>query len=139
MSYNLSVLTSVANCEDVIQSVQLEKSSLELRKSRLTQYLNNSVSNVDFIQGELNAIAAQIADLDATIAALADGELKSTKIAERYRLLSRQITVGKKLNSGMGEINAERQHDLVVIEFNIAEKTIFLAALEARKVELQAA
>jgi hypothetical protein len=139
MSYNLSVLTSVANCEDVIQSTQLEKSSLELRKSRLTQYLNNSVSNVDFIQGELNGIAAQIADLDTTIAALADGETKSTKIAERYRLLSRQITVGKRLNSGMGETHAERQHDLVVIEFNIAEKTIFLAALEARKVELQAA
>lgn len=139
MIYSLSVITTVEQCDTVINEVTGERTPLQ---NRLTSGMAELAADANAI----SEIPANIALLDTQIAAKQAGIAASTNTLEqtslgielnklenaRLRLVRRQLTFGS-------IPFVERQFQLGRMEFKIACYTEFIDAVEARKAEIIAA
>lgn len=136
MSYSISALSTVSDCDQVLLSAQNTKSSLEVRKTNIVFRQNNFASNSSEVESDLTMVEAQLAATNTIIDALPEGDEKQEQITKKMGLEYRQRILQRRMISYGVVGQLERENDLALIELQIAEMNAFILAVEERKAQL---
>ena len=134
MNYNYQYVSSITGCDEMITQGQREREILTIKRDRIIVSVNSKVASRTIAEEDLAIVTQEIADLTAQIALLPVGSPDLTQ--KEIDLLVLQ-TQQKRLVRDLNESSRDRQFDLGECEALIANLDVYIAALEARKVELQ--
>ncbi len=135
-NYSVNQLTTVDDCNAVLNIAQKEQKDLEWRRLSFDRQKEMYSENAVEVSTELAAKEAELAALDAVIASLPDGELKDENIKKRKRTeYSIFLLNDRKANYGAVAL-LEKEFDLQRVMRELEETAIFIAEVEARKASL---
>ncbi len=138
MSYSLNKITTIEDCDLLIENANNEKSELEFRILSL-QRQKESYSNNSFeVSTELQLVQNQLDGVNSVLAVLPDGNDKDEAIIKKakYEL---QLLVLNRRQKAYGTIALlDKELDLERAESQMASIDDYLAQIEARKIELNA-
>lgn len=133
MPYSVNQLSTVADRDAVLNIATKEKKDLEWKKISIERQKETYAENAVEIATELAAKEAELAALDAVIAGLPDGELKEENIKKRRRTeYSIFLLNDRQANYGAVAL-LEKEYDLQRVMQELAETTVFITEVEARK------
>jgi hypothetical protein len=132
MNYTVNLLTSVPDCEALINIAESEKEGLAYRKTGLERQREAATGNSLQIETELTSVTAEIQALQTVIANLPDGPVKDDTVvrltkAEYKKFLLEQ----RKDNYGVISLLG-REYDIACIEKDIEEADAFITAVTDR-------
>ena len=134
MNYNYQYVSSITGCDEMITQGQREREILTIKRDRIIVSVNSKVASRTIAEEDLAIVTQEIADLTAQIALLPVGSPDLTQKEIDLLVLQAQE---KRLVRDLNESSRDRQFDLGECEALIANLDVYIAALEARKVELQ--
>ncbi len=136
MSYSISKITSVADCDLLLAWAAKERADLNFKKlseERLTT--NYSTTSIE-IDAELQAITTEIASTETVIAALPAGNSKEDAIKKKVKLEYKKFLLENRKESYGVVALLEKELDLTMVTLELAEIDTFSAAITTRKAEL---
>ncbi|PXY41353.1 hypothetical protein DMB65_08095 [Flavobacterium cheongpyeongense] len=136
MSYSISKITSVADCDLLLAWAAKERADLNFKKlseERLTT--NYSATSIE-IDAELQAITTEIASTETVIAALPAGNSKEDAIKKKVKLEYKKFLLENRKESYGVVALLEKELDLTMVTLELAEIDTFSAAITTRKAEL---
>ena len=136
MAYSTQMLTTVIDCDTVLTIANKEKEDLDFRKLSLERQKDNATDNSVEIDTELAAVNAEITALNAVVAGLPDGVIKTDTQNKIVKLEYRKfLLTTRKTNYGSVSL-VEKEYELACTELALTETNAFIAAVTARKAEL---
>ncbi len=136
MPYTTDALKTVAECDALLDIAEDEKRAMVFKKTSLDYRVVTGNDTASEIAEELQSVRAELAGLDAIIAAFPDGKEKNTYIAKRKSLEAREIRLTNRSVSNDAVSRLEKEYDLARLNREIEETDIFIAAIQARKTQL---
>lgn len=136
MSYSLSTLSMVSECDTLLANARADRRSLEHKKANLLFVQENSANTAAARQAALLEVNSEIATLDAQIAAAPEGQRKEDYITERFRKIARQRDLNSSSKSGSPTRVIDDELEITRLTNNINDTDDFISLVEARKVEL---
>jgi hypothetical protein len=137
MSYSVSSLQTLADCDAMLILANKEKAALLSKQSVLEQakirYQTNSVE----AESELPSVIGDLAHLNALIPTLIDGSSIKKKWEEERRKKESRLFMLTNKKEGFGTYAMlETELELSGVEFQLAETEAFIVAINARKAAL---
>jgi hypothetical protein len=136
MSYSLSTITSVAECDTLLANARADRRSFEHKRSILLFVQENSANTASARQAALLEVTADIAALDAQIAATPEGQRKEDYITDRFRKIARQRDLSSTNKSGSPSRIVDDELEIARLTSNVNDTTDFITQVEARRVEI---
>lgn len=132
-NYSTTQLTTVTDCNAVLNIATKEQKDLEWKKLSIERQKEIYAENAVEISTELAAKQAELTTLDAIIAGLPDGELKEENVKKRKRTeYSIFLLTDRKANYGAVAL-LEKEYDLQQVLRQLEETTTFIAEVQAQK------
>lgn len=134
--YNLELITSAADADQLLRIAQREKRSIYVRRENLSLRNENASENGAERSADIVAAQAELQSLNTVIDSLPEGERKQEEITNRMavELRLRRLTRGGDGNDPVSIV--ERAFDVNRFDRDITGIEEFVAAVEARKLEL---
>ena len=136
MSYTTNSL-SLSVVQRLLRDKQAEMDRLVARRDRLIISQSTAQSR-ESVEAELAQVNTALAEIEAQIANMPEGELKTRAQMQRNRLENQQLQLTMRLGNIEGDDVPEREFDLAVVQFKIAELTTYITDLQARETALSA-
>lgn len=132
MNYTVSLLTTEADCQALIDIAQSEKDGLNYRKTGLQRQRQTATLTSAEIESELASVIVEIDALQSVMNSLPEGPTKAEtlrkyKKAEYKKFLLEQ----RKGNYGVMSL-LEKEYDIACIEKDIEEADAFITAVTDR-------
>lgn len=132
MNYTVSLLTTEADCQALIDIAQSEKDGLNYRKTGLQRQRQTATLTSAEIESELASVIIEIDALQSVLNSLPEGPTKAEtlrkyKKAEYKKFLLEQ----RKGNYGVMSL-LEKEYDIACIEKDIEEADAFITAVTDR-------
>ena len=136
MSYSISKITSVADCDLLLAWAAKEKADLNFKKLSEERLTNNySAASIE-IDAELQAVIAEIASTETVIATLPAGNSKEEAIKKKVKLEYKKFLLENRKESYGVVALLEKELDLSTVTLELNEIDSFTAAIATRKAEL---
>lgn len=136
MSYSISGLTTVVDCDVLLTWAGKEKADLEFKKlseERLTtRYATTSVEVEAILQGVLVELSA----VDTIISVLPDGPTKEDEIKKKVKLEYKKFLLENRKESYGAVALLEKQMDLARVEKELEEVNVFITIITDHKATL---
>jgi hypothetical protein len=136
MSYSISKITTVADCDLLLAWAAKEKADLNFKKlseERLTD--NYSTTSVE-IDTELQSVLTEITATETIIATLPAGNSKEEAVKKKVRLEYKKFLLENRKESYGIVALLEKELELTKVTLELAEIDAFTAAISTRKGEL---
>ena len=132
MNYTVSLLTTIADCQALINIANAEKDTLSYRKTGLERMSQSATLTSAEIEAELTSVAAEIAALQTVIASLPDGPTKEDAI-RKFKKADYKKTLLEQRKGKYGVLSLlEKEYDIACIEHDIEEADAFITAVTDR-------
>ncbi len=132
MEYTVSLLTTAADCQALINLANQEKEILDHRRVGMEIQRKSSATNSVSIEAELAAVTAEIDAYNSVIASLPDGPVKEEN---RRKLIKSEykkfLLEQRRENYGVLAV-LEKEYDIACLEKDLEETDAFIAALQAQ-------
>ncbi|GAA4383233.1 hypothetical protein [Hymenobacter koreensis] len=135
MAFSVNLLTTVAQCDQLLADKQRERTGLVNRLNNLTFQLANW-DTVTTAQAELTATQALIAGLSPVVAALPEGDDKRRNQNQLNRYETRVNNLVSKVENYGPEARLERELDRDEATSDIAVLDTFIEAVTTRRAAL---
>lgn len=136
MAYSTASLSTKADCDLLISLANKEKGDLEYRKISLQRQQTNYTENSVEVASELNAVNAELSALDTIITSLPDGATKDDQITKKKKAELKQYLLTQKQEDYGSIALLTKEFELARIQTELDEATVFITALETRKVAI---
>ena len=136
MSYSVSKITTVADCDLLLAWAVKEKADLNYKKLSEERLTNNYSETSIEIDAELQSVISEIAATETIIATLPDGNSKEDAIKKKVRLEYKKFLLENRKDSYGVVALLEKELDLTNVTQSLAEIDAFTAAITARKAVL---
>lgn len=136
MSYSVSKITTVADCDLLLAWAVKEKADLNYKKLSEERLTNNYSETSIEIDAELQLVISEIAATETIIATLPDGNSKEDAVKKKVRLEYRKFLLENRKESYGVVALLEKELDLTNVTQSLAEINAFTVAITARKAEL---
>lgn len=139
MNYSISTLPTVEACDYLLVDGRRLLTDLQHKVYGLTRRHDDAGDNSNEIEKDIVATTAQIAAYEAFLPTLPDGKIKTGMEKELVNLKHKLFLLTNR-SENYGIITAvELELDVNRVEREIAETTVYVGLLEARKVAIIAA
>ncbi len=136
MSYSISKITTVADCDLLLAWAAKEKADLNFKKLSEERLTNNySAASIE-IDAELQAIITEIASTETVITTLPAGNSKEEAIKKKVKLEYKKFLLENRKESYGVVALLEKELDLSKETLELNEIDSFTAAIATRKAEL---
>ena len=136
MSYSISKITTVADCDLLLAWATKEKADLNFKKLSEERLTNNySAASIE-IDAELQAVIAEIASTETVIATLPAGNSKDEAVKKKVKLEYKKFLLENRKESYGVVALLEKELDLSKVTLELNEIDSFTAAIATRKTEL---
>lgn len=136
MAYTVSLLTSEADCDELLEQNADELRTLRHRAASYDYERENSTDNAAEVAVELTEVESKITVLTTSLASLAEGELKRKWTRDLEIATARRNTLRYRQSTHGVVAVLLRERELAQVNVQIAEAEAFKAAVEARKAQL---
>jgi hypothetical protein len=136
MVYSLTQITTVADCNSLIESAEMERDEIAFRKQQQERQYNNISNGTVGVDVELAAVSAEIASVEPIISGLPEGPIKKEYQARLTKLYYKKFTLEQRKDQYGIFALLEKEFQINCIEQELVVNTAYVAALEARKLEL---
>lgn len=136
MSYSISSITQVADCDVLLTSAGKEKADLEFKKlseERLTSKYATTSVEVDAI---LQGVLAELSAVNTIIGVLPDGPTKDEEIKKKVKLEYKKFLLENRKESYGAVALLEKQMDLARVTQELAEVNAFITLITNHKATL---
>ncbi len=136
MSYSVSTLQTLADCDELLSIANKEKAAMLFRQTALlynkTRYADDSVQ----VEASLQAAIVQLAGLNTLIAPMPDGKDKEDYLQQKRDVETKiRLLKGKIATFGtLAQLNKE--WGLARVALDLSEADAFIASITARKAQL---
>ncbi len=137
MSYQVSQLTTVAECDQLIQMANDAKGDLQFAEVSLTRRNNGRMRTATRLAATLATVEAQIAAFTAARDAMPEGPDKDSMSSRLRRLNDRMENLEESRSRSGAVALLDTDFDRAMITAQLAEVNNFIAAIEARKTVLE--
>ncbi len=138
MIFTTNSTSSVEGCDALLQMANNDKAKLELRQTILTAQRTSNANSTTSRQQELGQLNADLLQVLDKIQALPEGEEKSDQIQEKMRLEYRIYVLNRRVEGDHSTDLLEKEYDMATVEKELEAANEFIAAINARKLELAA-
>jgi hypothetical protein len=138
MSYSLSTITTVAECNVLLANANSDRRALEHKKGNLLYQQETSTITSSARQTALLEVTSELNLLDAQIASMPDGAKKEDLITDRLRVLARQRDLTSTSKTGSPTRIVDDQLEITRLENNIVLTNQFITDVQAKKAEIEA-
>jgi hypothetical protein len=136
MSFSVSMITTVADCDLLLSLATKEKSDLEFRKLSTERQRSSYAENAGEVEAELAAANAELTAVNTVLGTLPEGPTKDEHITKKMRLeLKLRLLNERKENYGTVALLA-KEFDQARLEKELLAAQEFTAAVQARKAAL---
>ena len=136
MAYSVSNITTVADCENLLNWAGKEKAELTFKKlseeRMVTRFSETSVEVEAILQG----VNAEITAVDTIIGLLPDGPTKEDEEKKKVKLEYRKFLLENRKESYGAVALLEKELDLERVERELEEVDAFIAAVTAHQATL---
>ncbi len=136
MVYSLTQITTVADCNGLIESAQMERDEIAFRKQQQERQYNNISNGTVGVDVELAAVAAEIGSIEPIVASLPEGQVKKDFQVRLTKLQYKKFLLEQRRDQYGIFALLEKEFQINCIEQELVVNTAYVAALEARKLEL---
>ena len=136
MKYTVSLLTTVPDCQALVNIATSEKESLEFRKTGLQRQRRTATVNASEVETELVSVNAELAVLQTMLGSLPEGPNKSKVLRDLKRAEYKKFVLeDRKENYGVIAL-LQKEYDIACVDEEIVQTEGFITALNTRMVEL---
>lgn len=136
MNYSIAQLTTVADCDFLINEATRTRADLDNKKYTMTRKRQNTGETSTTIEGEIASLSAQITAYDAFVPTLPEGKAKQDIEVQIVNLKHRLFLLNNR-RANYGLLSAiQLEYDINVIEQTIASTDAYIAAVTAAKATL---
>lgn len=138
MSYNVSLLTTPAECDQLIQSANDYKEDLQFGEVSLTRRNNSRLRTATKLAATLATVVAQIDAFTAARAAMPEGPEKDSLSSKLRRLNDRMenLEESRSRAGAVSLLDTEMERSMIAAQIGVVDD--YKAALQARKEALLA-
>ncbi|MEN9640568.1 MAG: hypothetical protein RLZZ262_2437 [Bacteroidota bacterium] len=138
MNYSLNLVTTIADCDALLNMANDEKNTLEYRQTTLNYQLNNQTeSSVEFAS-DLLAATTELQSVEASIAQMTEGDARNAQIRRKMTLELKIFNMNLRAeNYGITSV-LSRQMEINQVAQQLEVTDAFIADVEARKLQLAA-
>lgn len=137
MPYNVSTLTTVAECDQLIQSANDVKEDLQFGEVSITRRNNSRLRTATRLAATLATVVAQIDAFTAARDAMPAGPEKDSLNSKLRRLNDRMENLEESRSRAGAVALLDSEMEKAMIAAQIAVVNDFMAAIEVRKAALQ--
>ena len=138
MTYTVSALTKVSECETLIANAQKEKSALEYRKTGLERQHDHLTDTSEEVANQLDEVVSRLTQLEAQIPTMAEGQDKKDALYEQAQLVLTRMDLERKQEKKGAIRIIDQEADLERVIHGIATMDEVISQVTARKAELTA-
>lgn len=139
MNYSVQNLTTVADCNQLLNWASREKSELEFKKLSDERQTARFAENSQELDAILAGVIAEIAATESIIAMLPEGPTREDAIDRKTRLEYKKFVLENRRESYGSVALLEKEMELARVIKEIEEVDLFIAAVEEKKNLLNAA
>jgi hypothetical protein len=133
MAYNLNLLTTEAECDQLISTANDTKSDFQFAQTNLTKRNNDRLRSSAKLTATLATVSAQITAFTAARNAMPDGPDKDAMNSRLRRLNDRMENLEESRNKAGAVSLLDNELERNMIDAQITEIDDFLVAVTARK------
>lgn len=138
MIYSLQNLTQTVDCDVLLSRAQKRRADLNHKRYSEESLTARYGETSEEIEAALQVTIAEIAAQTIMIDGLPDGPVKAKYVYEREQKKFKKLVLEHRLESYGVLALIEQELDLGTLEQQIEEVDVFIAAVNARKLELAA-
>jgi len=136
MNYTVSLLTSVPDCQALVNIATEEKDSLQYRKTGLQRQRQTATINASEVETELVSVNAELAVLQTMLDSLPEGANRAKVQRDFKRAEYKKFVLeDRKENYGVMAL-LQKEYDIACVDEEIAQTDGFITALNTRMSEL---
>jgi hypothetical protein len=137
MPYNLSVITTVAECDLILKDATEERDALALRQANIAASLKNTSENAVDYKAEFAAVSLERDALKVLVDGLPNGsDTKNRNVIRLRQLDHRHEILRQATEKSTPTARVLRELDIEQLIAEIAVIDTFIAQVRARKTEL---
>lgn len=136
MIYSITKVTTVADCNSLIASAELERDEITFRKQQHERQYKNISNGTVGVDVELTTVNAEIGSLELTIPTMEEGPGKKLLNARLTRLIFKRFTLLERRDKYGIFALLEKECEINRVDEELEVSAGYIAALEARKLEL---
>jgi hypothetical protein len=136
MNYSLTAITTVADCDAIIDMASLEQEELTFQKTLQERQYRLVTSGSTGVDAELTGIVSEITALETAEANLPEGPAKQSLTDKLADLRHKKFQLEKRRRRYGIPALLQKEYDITAIEKQIAEHVSYMAAVTQRKGEL---
>lgn len=136
MSYSVSTLTSVADCDVLLNLIQKEVDDLSFQKTSLERQQKKYAETTVEVESEIKLVQAELDAVNTVLAGLPEGETKQDNVKKQKRFEYSLFLLNNRKTSYGAITLLEKEFSVARIAKELEEATAFVTAVQARKAEL---
>ncbi len=138
MTYSLSSLSNVTECDILINKITNEKGDLEFRQLSLTRQRESYDLSAGDVSSELITTNGALAGVNAAIAAMTAGEDQNDLISKKLKLESKKFDLENRADDYSAKAKIEKEYSIAMTNKSLDETNALLSSLQTRRAELAA-
>jgi hypothetical protein len=138
MSYSLQRITTIQDCDLLLDSGNTEKSELEFRILSLQRQKVSYSTNSFEVSTELQLVQNQLAGVNSVLTVLPDGNDKDAATIKKVKYELQLLVLNQRQKSYGNLALIDKELDLARAESQMASIDDYLTQVTARKAELSA-
>lgn len=136
MSYSVSTLQTVADCDVLLSMAAKDKSDLQFRQLQLQRQQSSYAQNALKTEDELQAVDTELDAINTIVSSLPDGSIKDENIIKQKRLELKKFLLTERKNNYGSIALLDKELDVAQVALQIAEVDAYIAAITAHKATL---
>jgi predicted transcriptional regulator len=136
MEYSLSALTSVADCDALLNLTQKEVDDLAFRKTSLERQQKKYAETTVEVESEIKLVQAELDAVNMVLAGLPEGETKLDNVKKQKRFEYSLFLLNTRKSSYGAITLLEKELNVARITKELEEAAAFVTAVQSRKAEL---
>jgi hypothetical protein len=136
MAYNVSKLTTVADCDKATAMATERKTNLQFDQLVTGKGLTDQEKTTALANASMIAVKAQIAGAEAAIAVMPDGDDKDDLVNKLRRFNDKKDNLTERLQKGGTAALLDTELDAGLLAAQLTEIDLYLAAIATHKATL---
>lgn len=136
MSYSVNKLTTVADCDSVLEIAAKEKADLEFRKTSLQRRQQSYSERSVALEADLAAVTAELGSVTTILGNLPAGDTKDDMEKRKRKLEYRKFTLEDRSKDFGAIALLEKEMEVAQVQKQIDEIDAFVSAVTTHKATL---
>ena len=134
--YSLNMVTTIADCDALLDSANIERDELTYRKLQQERQYKSVTAGTTWVEAEISAVSSEIAGLEAVVTNLPAGPIKDQFESRLVKLRHKKFLLEERRERYGIIALLQKEYAISCIEKELVETDAYIDAVNARKAQV---